>query len=455
MNNFKENSYIAADIDHLGELYKMQEEIKKSEHLFRQNQVSQVKNYLLRNHKVSGRVKNTFTYKGVAFVPSIVLLQSMKTVINFHTAYLLGNPASLTGKPDAVKAFNKYYNRGTYSKTDWQILNELVTYGNAFEYVYYQEIEGKQGVIKSKVFRNEDSYPIYDENMNYVAFVEFWKNKSSGMEHYTIYYPDHVDTFIGSQFIKSSPNLTGLPIHYVAMDRAEYDQFGDSMLLDLIPIMDKVENLLSKIDDAVTILSLNPVGVAIGSKITETDMVNSNIAGAVLNMEEGSSFEYANAVLDYNSIKFELDQLYQQFNMIAAIPSSIIGQSNIANVSENTTSIIYQLTENRGKQNMQALIDGFKARWDKMRLLMELDGVELADDDFDSLNVTFNVTKPIDTKNNMENMQMQYEMGAISKQTIIEQSPYTSDAAQEIERLQTQQNGSSDSDFEPKETENA
>ena len=118
--------------------------------------------------------------------------------------------------------------------------------------------------------------------------------------------------------------------------------------------------------------------------------------------------------------------------MVAAIPSSIIGQSNIANVSENTTSIIYQLTENKGKENMNALIDGFRERWEYMRMLSD----PISDDDFYSLNVVFNSSKPVDTANDMANMQMQYNMGAISRRTIMEQSPYTTNAAQEIQRLE-------------------
>ena len=216
------------------------------------------------------------------------------------------------------------------------------------------------------------------------------------------------------------------------MERGLYDQFGDSMVLDLIPIMDKIEYLLSKEDDAVTTLSLNPILSIQGQKVSEKEMVDSNISGAVLHLDDGQKAEYVNAEMDYSVIKHELDQLYQQFNMVAAIPSSIIGQSNIANVSENTTSIIYQLTENKGKQNMNALIDGFRKRWEHMRKLSE----PIADDDFDSLNVVFNINKPTDTKNNMENMKLQFDMGAISKRTIMEQSPFTTNAAQEIQRLE-------------------
>ena len=307
-----------------------------------------------------------------------------------------------------------------------------MTYGNAYEYVY-KDIDGK---IKSKVFRNTDAYPIYDANNEYRYFVEYWKDNHE-KEHYTIYYPNHVDTYIGTDLIDSSINLTGLPIHYSAMERDRYDNYGYAMPNDLIPIMDKIENLISKIDDAVTTLSLNPIGVIQGQKVTENDCVNSNVAGAILNVEEGQDFKWANSEMDYEMIKYELDQLYQQFNMCACIPSSIIGQSNIANVSENTTSLIFQMTENKGKQNINSLLEGFYKRWDAMRKLL----VEpLTDEEYETLNCTFNFTRPIDRVNDIENMVKQFTIGALSKRTFIEQSPYVSDLSQEIERLEAEGN---------------
>lgn len=404
------------------------EEIKQSEHEYRQAQVKKILNHLHRRHQVLDRQKHTFIFKNGTFTPASIVLQGLKTVINFHTAYLVGNPVSLTGTQEAVEHFNKIYSKGLYSKTDWKVLTDLITFGDAFEYVYY---DARTDTIKSKVFRNADCYPIYDEYGEYSYFVENWKDRN-GNQHYTIYFPDHIDTYVNYKLVDSAPNATGLPIHYVGMERGLYDQFGDSMMLDLIPIMDKIEYLLSKEDDAVTTLSLNPILSIQGQKVSEKEMIDSNISGAVLHLDDGQKAEYVNAEMDYSVIKHELDQLYQQFNMVAAIPSSIIGQSNIANVSENTTSIIYQLTENKGKQNMNALIDGFRERWEYMRMLSD----PISDDDFYSLNVVFNSSKPVDTANDMANMQMQYNMGAISRRTIMEQSPYTTNAAQEIQRLE-------------------
>ena len=409
------------------------QQIGSNEHTYRQGKVNTIHKHLLREHSVNKRLAETFTFKNKQFVPAAIVLQGMKTVINFHTAYLLGNPVTITGTPSAVEVMNKCYRNGVYSKTDWKILNELMTYGNAFEYVYY---DVDKRAIRSKVFRNKDSYPIYDDHNEYRYFVEYWKDKYSGNEHYVIYYPTHIDTYHNNKLVSSKKNFTGLPIHYSAMEKAEYDQFGDSMVLDLIPIQDKIEYLLSKLDDAITTLSLNPIGVITGARITESDMVNTNIAGATLNMEIGGDYKYATAVMDYNCIKFELDQLYQQFNLVAAIPSSMLGQSNIANVSENSMSMVYQLTENRGKQNINALIDGFHTRWEYIRKLLKFNfRHSISDEDFESLNVSFNINKPVDTKQNMENIKMQYDMGAISKRTIMELSPYTTDSAQELQRL--------------------
>lgn len=419
-------------------------QIAKTEHTYRQAQVIKINRHLQREHSVLNRMADKFTFKNKEFIPAAIILQGIKTVINFHTAYLVGNPVTITGTPEAVEFINKVYRKGIYAKTDWKILNELMTYGNAFEYIYLDENNN----IKSKVFRNKDSYPIYDENMNYTHFVEYWKSEGENVEHFNIYYPNHVDSYRNGRLISSKVNLTGLPIHYSCMERAKYDQFGDSMILDLIPIQDKIEGLLSKLDDAITTLSLNPLGVIKGNRITETDMVNSNISGAVLNLDVDADFKYANAEMDYNNIKFELNQLYQQFNIVAAIPSSILGQNNIANVSENSMSMVYQLTENRGKQNMNSLLEGFRTRWEYIRKLNSIFGKTISDDDFDSLNVSFNINKPIDTQQHMENMKIQYEMGALSKRTVMEQSPYTTDSAQELQRLEDEGKSIYSSPFE-------
>ena len=57
---------------------------------------------------------------------------------------------------------------------------------------------------------------------------------------------------------------------------------------------------------------------------------------------------------------------------------------------------------------------------------------------FDSISVSFNVNRPVDNKSDMENMKMQHECGAMSKQTIIDRSPYTTDTSLEMERIEAE-----------------
>ena len=48
------------------------------------------------------------------------------------------------------------------------------------------------------------------------------------------------------------------------------------------------------------------------------------------------------------------------------------------------------------------------------------------------------MNRPVDNKSDMENMKMQHECGAMSKQTIIDRSPYTTDTSLEMERIEAE-----------------
>ncbi len=97
----------------------------------------------------------------------------------------------------------------------------MITYGNAFEYVY---LDG--GVIKSKVIANEDAYPVYDEQENYVAFIEHWQDIENGHKNYVVYTPAMVQVFQDSILKDEYANLSGLPIHYAKWTRVNIISLG-------------------------------------------------------------------------------------------------------------------------------------------------------------------------------------------------------------------------------------
>lgn len=406
-----------------------QDAIREPEHEWRINHVADINSYLHREHKVL--LRPDFEFKEKTFHTAKIVLQSIKSILNFHSSYICGREISLTGDKELVDAFNKVYSAGQFSMRDYQITKDLITYGNAFEYIYLD----KDNKIQSKVFNNMDSYPLYDKNMKYYAFVDYWKDATDGgTEHYTVYYPDRVETYTDRKLIDTSSNLTGLPIHYKRIDKAEYDMFGEAFIDDLIPIADEIEQLLSRLSDAVECLSLNPVAYTSGGIWDKP--INSNMVGACINFEDGGELKYANATMDYSNIKLLLDSLLAQFYVVACVPATTTGQSNISNVSETSLGMLFTNCDNLNRENIFSLKEGFKTRWAYIRKLMEqYQGQTITDEVFNSLDCTFNVNRPVDTTSAMEEMKMQRDMGAISVQTIIENSKHTSNTALELDRL--------------------
>ena len=406
-------------------------EIKKTRYVDRINRIIEIDDYLRRNHKVLQIP--SFEFKEHTFEPTRLVLQTLRSIIKFHSSYICGSPVSITGDKEFVSYLNNVYKKGGYTKTDLELTKELITYGDAFEYVFLDE----KGHIKSKIIRNKDSYPLYDSYGEYKYFVEYWKDEDTRKDHYIVYYPDKVEIYENNKLVDTKSNLTGLPIWYSAMDKAKYDKFGDPFPLDLMGIMDTIEELLSKLDTAVQTLSLNPLGIVSGQRIESS--IPTNIAGAMMNLDDGATFNWANAQMDRESIKLELDYVIQQFYAIACVPASIMGQSNVANVSETSITMLYQQTDNFARQYISALTEGFEKRLEYIRKLMEYDNQNVSDEVYDSINFSFNVARPVDNAADMENMQIQYNCGAISKQTIIDKSPYTTDTALELRRIEDEQ----------------
>lgn len=411
-----------------------QTEIKKLRYTDRINRVMGIDEYLRREHKVLQLP--SFEFKEHTFEPTKLILQTLKSIIKFHSSYIVGTPVSITGDKEFVSFLNTIYKKGGYQKTDLELAKDLITYGDTFEYVYLDD----KGNIRSKIIRNKDSYPIYNGMGEYISFVEYWKDEDTRKDHYIVYYPDMVEIYEGNKLIDTKANLTGLPIWYSSMDKSKYDKFGDPFPLDLIGVMDTIEILLSKLDSAVNTLSLNPLGVVSGQRIDSS--IPTNIVGAVMNLEDGSKFEWANAQMDRESIKLELDYVIQQFYAIACVPASIMGQSNVANVSETSITMLYQQTDNFARQYIASLTEGFSQRLEYIRKLMEYNNQSVSDEVFDTINFVFNVSRPVDNAADMENMQIQYNCGAISRQTIIDRSPYTTDTALELKRIADENNKS-------------
>lgn len=403
-----------------------EQEVKQGWHIKRIADTINYKDYLNGKHKVLNRENSQ--YKGKEYVTRKIVLQTAKTILNFHSTYLLGKPVSLIGSESMVKEFNKIYRRAGLTNINYKIVDKVNKYGDCFEYIYVNEA----GQIKSKLINSEDGYPIYDDEGEYIGFIEYYI--TDNVSHWTIFYPDRVEKWNnkGGELNKEAEfiNVSGLPIHYHNANDID-NNMGRSELADILPILDEMEDLLSKMGDSIYTLSLNPMPVSTGQRIDSS--IPADATGYVLNLDDGAEFKYANATMDYNSIKLYYDNLKQHLNDIAYMPSVAMGNSNVANVSEVSLKLLYQLADVKAMLNERYIKEGFNKRHDVIIKLLNKKNIVFGEDDY--VDVEFTYARPVNTSEIMDNIKKQWEMGAISKKTIIEKSEYTNDVEQEMQRL--------------------
>ena len=218
------------------------------------------------------------------------------------------------------------------------------------------------------------------------------------------------------------------------MDRSGF--FGVALTSDLIPIMNEIEALLSKMTDSVNTLSLNPLGVSIGDKVDCS--IDTDVTGAVLNIEAGGDFKWATATLDTAAISEILKNLFSQFYVVAQVPSVLYGQSNIANISQVSLELMFNGADNLSKKTAFSLQEGFIKRSEYIGKLMGLNLINLT--------YSFNYNRPTDNSRLVDDIKKQIEMGIMSVETGMRISPYVVDVEEEKKLVKNvgQNNGQED-----------
>ena len=400
------------------------EEVNQGNHCNRIAGVIANMDYLAGRHKVLNR-ENCY-YKGKTLVTRKTILNYAKTVIRFHDTFLLGKKVQLSSTDkNTVETFNDIYKLGQYETVDYQILDRVNKFGDAYEVVYIDN-----GVIKSKVLDSACSYPVYDDNGNYLAFIEYWTDVYTGISYWNVYYPTYVEHWNNEgadEHMVSTTMAVGLPIHYHNFSDVDYN-YGVSMLTDIKPILDELEDVLSKMGDAIYVNSLNPMNVAIGQRIESS--IPADAVGYVLNLDNGD-YKTVSASMDYNTIKLYLDNLKQMLNDISCIPSVLGSSTNIANVSSVAMQILYAMAQVNADETEKWLNIGFRQRFERFQKILSMQGIKVESD----VDVIYNVSMPVASTEMIANLKALQEMGAISKETIMEKSDIVSDVEVEKKRL--------------------
>ena len=400
------------------------EEVNQGNHVARIASVIANRNYLAGRHKVLQREDSH--YKGKEFIVRKTILNYAKTVIRFHNTYLLGRPTQLSSSDaETVKTFNDIYKMAHYDTVDYEVIDRVNKFGDAYEVVYFDE-----GMIKSKVLDSSCCYPVYDDCGNYIAFIEYWTDAYTNISYYNVYYPEYVDHWSnegGDLYLVSTDTSVGLPIHYHNFSDEDYN-FGVSLLTDIKPIMDDLEDMMSKLGDAIYTNSMSVMPIAIGQRIESS--IPADAMGYVLNLDNGD-FKYASATMDYNTIKLYLDNLKQMLNDIACIPSVLGSSTNIANISEISMEILMMMANLNADETKKWLNIGFAKRFEKFQKILAMQGIEVTTD----VSVIYNVSAPIASSDMIANLKALKELGAISTESIMEKSDVISDVDAEKERL--------------------
>ena len=404
-----------------------EEEVNQGNHAQRISEVINNRDYLSGKHKVL--LRQDSQYKGKQLIVNKTIINYAKTVIKFHNTYLLGKPVQLScSDENTLKTFSDIYRLGQYSTVDYEIIDRVNKFGDAYEAVYVDN-----GVIKSKVLDNACSYPVYDDIGEYISFIEYWTDAYTNISFWNVYYPtyvEHWDNEGGELRLVSTDKSVGLPIHYHNFNDEDYTR-GVALLDDIRPIMDALEDTMAKMSDSIYVNVLNPMPVAIGQRIESS--IPSDAVGFVMNLDVGD-FKYANCSLDYNSIKLYLDNMKQFLNDVACMPSVLGSSTNIANISEVSMQILLMMANVYADENKKWLNIGFSERFRMFQKILGMQGIKVDCD----VDVIYNVSMPVASTEMIANLKALQEMGAISRETIMEKSEYITDVDVEKKRLQSE-----------------
>lgn len=381
--------------------------------------------YLKGMHKVKNR--EDAVYKGRELITRKTIINYAKTVIDFHNTYLVGKPITLTGNESTVKTFREVYKLGLYDTVDFNVIDHVNKFGDAYEVVYIDN-----GVIKSKILNNADCYPVYSDLGEYLAFIEYWTDCYSSISYYNVYYPNYVERWTNEggdmHMYDSNINVCGLPIHY-HNNNDEDDLFGQSLLDDIMPLLDELEDVYSKLGDAIYVNTLNPLPVSTGVRLESA--IPADATGYVLNMENGGDFKMVATTMDYNNIKFYIDSLRTMINEVACIPA-VLSNTEVSNISEMSMKMLFHLAGIKATTNEKWMTEGLQERFDKWRMLLGMQGINASGE----VEVVFNLSMPVDGDELYSNLEKMKAMGAISVRTIMENSELIKDADVELKRIE-------------------
>lgn len=406
------------------------QELSSYENQSRITDTQAIKEYLDGHHKILNRPN--YKYNGQVVEPRKIVIQMAKTILNFKTQYLLKNPVQFIGQKRMVEKFIKINKLGRFDDKNEKILNRMLKFGQVAEYIYINS----KGQIDSKIINADNGTPVFNNYGEMIGFIEHYI--FDGITYYVIYTDTYVqewnDEGTELHMTGAYPNLSGLPVLYKTEDEFS-DTKGRSELKDYTGILDSMEDVLSKYVDSMYKF-MNPIPVVSGQQLK--DSLPQDIVGGGINLDDGSDFKMVSNELDSASFELVYKTLQQTLLDVSSTPAVSMNKTDISNLSEVSIKLLFSLADTSAGTTENYLINGFYERWERVVRLLSYKGEKISDNAMASLDFKFHYNTPANHKEVIENMKTQYDMGAISTETILEQSPYINDVANELLRLKSE-----------------
>ncbi len=385
------------------------------------------KEYLSGNHKILQRSNEQFN--GKEFVSRKIVLNYAKTMINFQSMYLLKNNVTLSGSEVVVKEYKRVYKKGKFHRQNENICDLVIKYGNCYEYLYFDD-----EIIKSKLIKPEDGYPVFSDENEYIAFIEYYTVDS--VSYYYIYTNEVVEKWTdrgGELKLQGSyRNLSGLPIRYKSQNELD-EQYGRSDLDDYVNIIDNMEDLISKATDSYY-KYITGIPVLKGQQLKGEGLPVHVIGGGIA-IDTDAEFDFKQNQFDFQAFESLYKTLMQALLDVSSMPAVSMNKTDISNLSEVSIKLLFSLAEIKAAMNERYMRDGIEERHEQIRKMLEYQGIAFDNEDYDTLDTVFIFNTPANAKEIIENLKMLDEMGAISLQSILEKNTYTFDVVQEMERI--------------------
>ena len=174
----------------------------------------------------------------------------VKKFIKEEVSYLLSNKPTLIGEDSTAIEFINKKTAHWHEAHDKELLRDLLSFGVVFELYYTREeiVAGKKELqVCSKVVNPLDGYVYFDENLQPLMFMRFYRKKFDTTEYVDIYTKDkiyHTDVNFSNLDRYDTNNFGFVPVTFVQLSKYREK---DTIYNDIKDLQDAYETNLSDI----------------------------------------------------------------------------------------------------------------------------------------------------------------------------------------------------------------